>query len=72
MSYGSNYPDLFRRAAEQVDKILRGAKPGDIPVEQPRSCHQSNDRQSTWANGAALAAGPSRRCDRIAVSASGT
>jgi putative ABC transport system substrate-binding protein len=35
MSFGANYPDLFRRSADYVDKILRGAKPANIPVEQP-------------------------------------
>jgi putative tryptophan/tyrosine transport system substrate-binding protein len=35
MSYGVNFPDLFGRAADYVDKILRGTKPGIIPVEQP-------------------------------------
>jgi hypothetical protein len=35
MSYGPNYSDQFRPTGELVDKILRGAKPGDIPVEQP-------------------------------------
>ena len=35
LSYGPSFPDLYRRAGDHVDKILRGAKPGDIPVEQP-------------------------------------
>jgi len=35
MSYGPNFPDLFRRAGDYVDKILRGTNPADIPVEQP-------------------------------------
>jgi len=51
ISYGPNFADLYRRTAELVDKILRGARPGDIPVgtaEEIRPCRKPGDRARTW------------------------
>jgi putative ABC transport system substrate-binding protein len=43
MSYGLNVPALFQRAAELLDKILRGTKPADIPVEQPTTTGRADE-----------------------------
>jgi putative ABC transport system substrate-binding protein len=56
MSYGSNLPDAFRRVAEFVDRILRGAKPADIPVEQPTRFELAINLKTAKALGLAVPA----------------
>jgi len=67
MSYGPNYPDLFRRTGDYVDKILRGAKPGDIPVELPTKFDLVINLTTAKALGLTTGAVPvaRRRGDRV-------
>ena len=68
MSYGPNFPDLYRRAASHIDKILRGTKPDDIPVEQPTKLDLIINVKTAKALGVELAADaarPRRRGDRM-------
>jgi putative ABC transport system substrate-binding protein len=69
MSYGPNFPDLFRRTADYVDKILRGAKPADIPVEQPTKFDLVVNLKTAKALGLDAGDAPCarRRGDRIAM-----
>jgi putative tryptophan/tyrosine transport system substrate-binding protein len=66
ISYAPNYLHLFERAADYVDKVLRGARPSEMPVEQPtpvRAGDQSQNSKGARSHGAAVAARSRRRGD---------
>jgi putative ABC transport system substrate-binding protein len=65
MSYGPNVPDLWRRAAAYVDKILKGAKPGDLPVEQPATFELVINNRAAKAIGLTIPPSLALRADQI-------
>jgi len=65
MSYGSNIPDLYKRAAEYVDRILKGARPGDLPVEQPTTFMLVINVRAAKGLGLSLPSSVLLRADRV-------